>query len=64
MYFSIFGVRTVFILLTVYAILNRLANLIAHVQELVVSFNKSYCLCNTRVSMQQVVVITANNFFF
>ena len=56
--------RAVFVLLTAYAVLNKLANLIAHVQELVISLNKFYCLCNTRVSVQQVIVIAANNFFF
>jgi hypothetical protein len=57
-------VRAVFVLLTAYAILDKLANLILHIQELVVSFDKFYCSRNTRVSMQQIVVITANNVFF
>jgi hypothetical protein len=57
-------VCAVFVLLTAYAILDKLANLVLYVWELVVSLNKFYCSYNTRVSMQQVVVITANNFFF
>jgi hypothetical protein len=57
-------VRAVFVLLTAYVVLNKLANLVLHVQELVVSLDKFYCSCNTRMSMQQVIVITANNFFF
>jgi hypothetical protein len=57
-------VRAVFILLTAYAILNKLADLVLHVQELVVSLNEFYYSCNTRVSMQQVVVVTANDVFF
>jgi hypothetical protein len=57
-------VRAVFVLLTAYAILNKLADLVLHVQELVVSLNEFHCSRNTRVSMQQVVVVTANDVFF
>jgi hypothetical protein len=59
-----FGVRAVFVLLTAYAILNKLANLVLYIWELVVSLNKFYYSCDTRVSMQQIVVIAANNVFF
>jgi hypothetical protein len=57
-------VRAVFVLLTAYIILNKLANLVLYIWELVVSLDKFYCSCNTRVSMQQIVVIAANNVFF
>jgi hypothetical protein len=57
-------VRAVFVLLTAYAILNELADLVSHVWELVVSLDKFHRPRNTRVSMQRVVVITANDFFF
>jgi hypothetical protein len=56
-------VRAVFILLTAYAVLNKLANLVAHVQELVVSSNEFHRSRNPRVSMQRVIVITADDFF-
>ena len=56
--------RAVFVLLTAYTILNKLADLILHVQELVVSLNKFHGSCNTWVPMQQVVVMTADDFFF
>jgi hypothetical protein len=56
-------VRAVFVLLTAYIILNKLANLILHIKELIVSLNKFYCLYNTRVSMQQVVIITTYKLF-
>jgi hypothetical protein len=35
-----------------------------HVWELVMSLDKFYGSRNTRMSMQQVVVMTANDFFF
>jgi hypothetical protein len=57
-------VCAVFVLLIAYAILDKLADLVLYVWELVVSFNEFYCSCNTRVSMQRVVVITADDFFF
>ena len=56
--------RAVFVLLTAYAILNVLANFVVHIQELVVPLNKFHCPCDTRVSVERVVIMAAYNFFF
>jgi hypothetical protein len=62
--FSVLGVRAVFVLLTAYAILDELADLIAHVQELVMSLDEFYCLRDAWVSVKRVIVIMAYDFFF
>jgi len=36
----------VFVLLTAYALPNKLTNLVFYIQELIMSFNKFYSLCN------------------
>ena len=64
MRFSILGVRAVLILLTAYALLNKLADLVLYIQELIMSLNKFYSPCNAWVSVQQVIVITADYLLF
>ena len=49
--FSIFGVCAVFVLLAAYAILDELADFVAHVRKLVVSLDEFHCSCDARVSM-------------
>ena len=56
--------RAVFVLLTAYAILNKLADFVAHVRELVMSLNEFYCSCDARVSVQRVIVVTADDLLF
>ena len=41
----------VFVLLIAYAVLNKLANFVAHVGELIMLLNEFHRSCNTRVSM-------------
>ena len=56
--------RAVFVLLTAYAILDKLANLVAHVQELVMSLDKFHCSGDARVSVQRVIMVTADDLLF
>ena len=46
MRFSILSVRAVLILLTAYALLNKLADLVFYVRELVMLLNEFYSSCN------------------
>ena len=64
MRFSILGVRAVLILLTAYALLNKLADLVFHVRELVILLNKFHSSCNAWVSVQRVIMITADYLLF
>ena len=56
--------RAVFVLLTAYAVLNELADLVSHVRELVMSSDEFHRSRNTRVTMKRVIVMTAYDFFF
>ncbi len=53
-----------FVLLTADAFLDKLADLVFHVRELVMSFNEFYGPCNAWVSVQWVVVMTAYDLLF
>ena len=55
--------RAVLVLLTAYAILDELADLVSHVRELVMSLDKFHRSRDARVSMKRVIVITAYNVF-
>ena len=64
MCFAILGVRAVFVLLTAYALFNELADLVFYVRELVMSLNEFHSSCNAWVSVQRVIIMTANYFLF
>ena len=64
MRFSILGVRAVLILLTAYALLNKLADLVFYVRELVMSLNEFHGSCNAWVSVQRVIMMTADYLLF
>ena len=64
MCFAILGVRAVFVLLTAYALFNELADLVFYVRELVMSLNEFHGPCNAWVSVQRVIVITADYLLF
>jgi hypothetical protein len=57
-------VRAVFVLLTAYALLDKLADLVFYVRELVMSLNKFHGPCDAWVSVQWVIVMTADYLLF
>jgi hypothetical protein len=50
-------VRTVFVLVIISTFSNKVCNFILYVLELVVSLDKFYSSCNSRVSVYRVVVV-------
>jgi hypothetical protein len=56
--------RAVFVLLTAYALLDELADFVFYVRELVMLLNEFYGSCNAWVSVQRVIVMTANYLLF
>jgi hypothetical protein len=56
-------VCAVFVLLTANIVLDKSSNLILYIQKLVVSFNEFYYPGNSRVTVKQVIIVTANYLF-
>jgi hypothetical protein len=50
--------RAMFILVVISTFFNKVCNFILYILKLVVSLNKFYSSCNSRVSVYRVVVVT------
>ena len=56
--------RAVFVLLTAYALFDEFTDLFFYVRELVMSLNEFYGPCDAWMSVQRVIVMTADYLLF
>jgi hypothetical protein len=61
--FSILSICAMFVLLTANIVLNKSGNLVLYIRKLVVSLDEFYCSSNSRVTIEQVIIVTANYLF-
>jgi hypothetical protein len=50
--------RTIFVLVIISILFNKVCNFILYILKLVVSLDKFYSLCNSKVSVYRVIIVT------